>query len=33
MQTVKQGKGIMPSFDGKLSPADISDIVAYLKTQ
>ncbi len=31
--TIKTGKGIMPSFDGKLSPQDISNVVAYLKTQ
>jgi cytochrome c2 len=33
VQTIKTGKGIMPSFDGKLTNGDISDIIAYLKTQ
>ena len=31
--TIKTGKGIMPPFDGKLTPQDISNVVAYLKTQ
>jgi mono/diheme cytochrome c family protein len=31
--TIKNGKGIMPAFDGKLTPQDISSLVAYLKTQ
>ncbi len=30
--TIKQGKGIMPSFEGKLNGSDINDVVAYLKT-
>jgi hypothetical protein len=25
-----QTKGLMPSFQGKLSPQDVADIVAYL---
>jgi mono/diheme cytochrome c family protein len=33
METIRKGKGIMPPFEGKLSPADISNVVAYLKTQ
>jgi mono/diheme cytochrome c family protein len=31
--TIKTGKGIMPPFEGKLTPQDISNVVAYLKTQ
>jgi mono/diheme cytochrome c family protein len=31
--TIRAGKGIMPPFDGKLTPQDISNLVAYLKTQ
>jgi mono/diheme cytochrome c family protein len=31
--TIKSGKGIMPPFDGKLTPQDINNVVAYLKTQ
>jgi mono/diheme cytochrome c family protein len=31
--TIKTGKGIMPPFDGKLTPQEISNVVAYLKTQ
>jgi mono/diheme cytochrome c family protein len=31
--TIKSGKGIMPPFEGKLTPQDISNVVAYLKTQ
>jgi len=31
--TIKTGKGIMPAFDGKLTPQEISNVVAYLKTQ
>jgi mono/diheme cytochrome c family protein len=31
--TIKNGKGIMPPFEGKLTPQDISNVVAYLKTQ
>jgi mono/diheme cytochrome c family protein len=31
--TIKTGKGIMPPFDGKLTQQDISNVVAYLKTQ
>jgi mono/diheme cytochrome c family protein len=31
--TIKAGKGIMPPFDSKLTPQDISNVVAYLKTQ
>ncbi|AXC14320.1 hypothetical protein ACPOL_5064 [Acidisarcina polymorpha] len=33
VETIKQGKGVMPPFGSKLSPSDINDIVAYLKTQ
>lgn len=32
MATIKQGKGAMPSFEGKLNDGDISAVVAYLKT-
>ena len=32
-ETIKKGKGIMPPFEGKLTPQDISNVVAYLKTQ
>jgi cytochrome c6 len=32
-ETITKGKGAMPSFAGKLTPTDISDVVAYLKTQ
>ena len=28
----KNGKGKMPAYAGKLSDADISDVVAYIKT-
>ncbi len=31
--TIKNGKGVMPPFEGKLTPQDISNLVAYLKTQ
>jgi mono/diheme cytochrome c family protein len=31
-ETIKQGKGVMPSFEGKLKGTDINDVVAYLKT-
>lgn len=31
--TIKTGKGIMPPFEGKLTSQDISNVVAYLKTQ
>ncbi len=30
--TIKQGKGVMPPFEGKLNDSDISAVVAYLKT-
>jgi mono/diheme cytochrome c family protein len=33
MSTIKTGKGIMPPFEGKLTPQEISNVVAYLKTQ
>ncbi len=32
-ETIKAGKGIMPAFAGKLSSQEISNVVAYLKTQ
>jgi mono/diheme cytochrome c family protein len=32
-ETIKQGKGVMPAFGGKLNTSDINDVVAYLKTQ
>jgi mono/diheme cytochrome c family protein len=31
--TIKNGKGIMPPFEGKLTTQDINSVVAYLKTQ
>jgi cytochrome c6 len=31
-ETIKQGKGAMPSFEGKLNDSDIGAVVAYLKT-
>jgi mono/diheme cytochrome c family protein len=31
--TIKNGKGVMPPFEGKLTTQDISNVVAYLKTQ
>jgi mono/diheme cytochrome c family protein len=33
VETVKKGKGIMPPFEGKLTPQEISNVIAYLKTQ
>jgi mono/diheme cytochrome c family protein len=32
-ETIKTGKGVMPAFADKLSTQDISNLVAYLKTQ
>jgi len=31
--TIKNGKGVMPPFAGKLTTQDINNLVAYLKTQ
>jgi mono/diheme cytochrome c family protein len=31
-ETIKQGKGVMPPFEGKLNDSDIGAVVAYLKT-
>jgi mono/diheme cytochrome c family protein len=31
-ETIKQGKGVMPPFAGKLNDSDINAVVAYLKT-
>jgi mono/diheme cytochrome c family protein len=31
-EILKNGKGKMPSFDGKLTPADINNLLAYLHT-
>ena len=31
-QILKGGKGKMPSFDGKLKPEDINNLLAYLHT-
>jgi mono/diheme cytochrome c family protein len=31
-ETIKQGKGVMPAFEGKLNDSDINAVVAYLKT-
>ncbi len=31
--TILKGKGVMPSFEGKLTPADIKNVVAYLRVQ
>jgi mono/diheme cytochrome c family protein len=33
VETITKGKGIMPAFEGKLTPQDINSVVAYLKTQ
>ncbi len=32
VQTVRSGRGVMPSFQGILSPPDMLDVVAYLRT-
>jgi mono/diheme cytochrome c family protein len=32
-ETIKKGKGVMPPFEGKLTPQDINSVVAYLKAQ
>ena len=32
MQSIKTGKGIMPSFFGILSDQDLRDVIAYLRT-
>ncbi|MBI3775049.1 MAG: cytochrome c [Gammaproteobacteria bacterium] len=32
MRTIKNGKGVMPGFQGQIKDAEILDIIAYLRT-